>query len=83
MERLLQYLDDIDDLVGALRLCYEPIRRLLLQLFSLAAGVLALSGGFLLTINYPPVALGLGFLLVAALIYRSFAVLPRRRLRQA
>ncbi|MBT8087302.1 MAG: hypothetical protein KJO46_04675 [Gammaproteobacteria bacterium] len=83
MERILQYLDDIDDLVGALGLFYEPLRRLLLKLLSLAAGVLALSAAFLLTVSHPPVALGLGLLLVAALIYRTVATLPRRKLRQA
>lgn len=83
MERLLQYLDDIDDLVGALQLFYEPARRLALKLLSLAASVLALSGGFLLTLSYPVVAMGLGLLLLAALVYRAFTSAPRRRLRQA
>lgn len=83
MERLLQYLDDIDDLVGALRLFYEPVRRLALKLLSLAASVLALSAGFLLTLNYPVETMGLGLLLLAALVYRAFTSAPRRRLRQA
>lgn len=82
MERLLQYLDDIDDLVGALHLFHEPVRRLILKLLVLAGGVMALSTGFLLTIRYPTAAMGLGLLLVAALIYRAFAASPRRRLRQ-
>ena len=83
MERLLQYLDDIDDLVGALRLFYEPVRRLALKLLSLAASVLVLSAGFLLTLSYPVVAMGLGLLLLAALVYRAFTSAPRRKLRQA
>ena len=83
MERLLQYLDDLDDLAGVLGLFYEPIRRLILRLLALAAALLALSGGFLLTITYPPVALGIGLLLIVALIYRLFIASPRRTLRQA
>ncbi len=83
MERLLQYLDDIDDLAGAFGLFYESARRITLKLVSLAAGVLTLSAGFLLTVSYPQVAFGLGLLLVAVLIYRIVAAAPRRRLPQA
>jgi prolipoprotein diacylglyceryltransferase len=83
VERLLQYLDDIDDLVGALRLFYEPVRRLTLKLLALAAGVLTLCAGFLLTLSYPLVALGLGLLLLIALVFRTLTAAPRNRLRQA
>jgi hypothetical protein len=82
MERLLQYLDDIDDLVGVFGLSYESIRRLLLKLLALSAGMLALAAGFLLTVTFPPVAMGIGLLLVAILVYRMFTASPNRRLRQ-
>ena len=83
MERLLQYLDDIDDLVGALGHFYEASRRLVLSLLSLATGLLALWAGSLLARSYPPAALGTALLLVAALAYRTVAAAPRRKPRRA
>lgn len=83
MERLLQYMDDLDDLVGVVGLSIEPIRRLALKLLALAAGVLALAGGFLLALSYPGVALGVGLLLLMILAYRTLTAVPRRALRSA
>ncbi len=83
MERLLQYLDDVDDLVGLLGLSYESIRRFALRLVALVAGVLALSAGFLLALSYPSPALGIGLLLLIFLGYRTLAGMPRRPLHSA
>ena len=38
MERFLQYLDDLDDLYGAIGLVWETLRRTLLKLISLPHG---------------------------------------------
>ncbi len=83
MERLLQYLDDVDDLVGAVGLFYESLRRIALRLLALASGLLALAGGFLLALSYPQAALGVGLLLLLLLGYRTLASAPGRTLRSA
>ena len=62
MERFLQYLDDIDDLVGVLGLLYERIR-----IFALTLGVLILAlcvavGAMWLALVHPPVSLAIGTL---------------------
>ncbi|MDX1506943.1 MAG: hypothetical protein R3358_01605 [Woeseiaceae bacterium] len=71
MERLLQYWDDLDDLVGALYLCYERIRRVVL--FTLYALVVAASqiAVVLLALERPPLALAAATILLVTLMYRS------------
>lgn len=83
MERLLQYLDDFDDLVGVVGLSLESIRRFALNVLVLAAGVLALGAGFFLALSYPSSALAIGLLLLLALAYRTLGAVPRRALHSA
>ncbi len=71
MERLLQYLDDLDDLYGMVGLIVERLRRFVLALFrcvTLAAG--ALAGVWIATLH-PPIALAISILLFVTLLYRS------------
>jgi disulfide bond formation protein DsbB len=71
MERLLQYLDDLDDLYGMVGLINERLRRFLYALFSyslIAAGALA---GVWLALQHPPLALATCTLLSVTLLYRS------------
>jgi hypothetical protein len=71
MERLLQYLDDLDDLYGMLGLINERLRRFLYALFSyllIGAGALA---GVWLALLHPPLALATCILLFVTLLYRS------------
>jgi len=71
MEFLLQYLDDLDDMLGVLGLAYEPIRRLLIGL-AMAAGSLALvASGVWLALSHPPLALATCLLLFVTLLYRT------------
>ena len=71
MELLLQYWDDLDDLVGALYLCYERIRRVLLfTLYAVLIAVLQV-GGILLALVQPPLAMAAATILVVTLMYRS------------
>ena len=74
MERLLQYWDDLDDVVGALYLCYERIRRILL--FTLYAAFIALLqvGGIMLALVQPPLAMAAATILIVTLMYRSVTV---------
>ena len=71
MECFLQYWDDLDDLVGALRLKAEQIRRgalFLMGAFLFGAG---LTGGVLLALADPPLALAVVTLLVIWLMNLS------------
>ena len=76
MERVLQYWDDLDDLVGALYLYYERIRRIVLfTLYSLVISLLQI-GGILLALEQPPLAMAAATILIVTLMYRSVTV-PR------
>lgn len=65
MERLLQYLDDMDDFVWSMPLLWEQVRRLLARLVALLAGALIGVGLAVAAATLPLVA---GALLVAGLI---------------
>jgi hypothetical protein len=69
---LLQYLDDIDDLAGALGLLYERCRRLLLNLIRTAIGLCITAAAFWLALAHPLIAIGTCLLLIVALAYRFF-----------
>jgi len=71
VERLIQYMDDIDDLVGAFGLVYERFRRLALKLLSLLIGALIVGSGIWLALVHPPIALATSILLFVTLLYRS------------
>ena len=71
MERLAQYWDDLDDLLGAVRLCAERIRRFLLFVLSTAVFLLAVCGGMVLAVLKPPMALATATILAVVVMYRS------------
>jgi hypothetical protein len=71
MERLLQYLDDLDDAAGMVGLFVEQLRRFLFALFSyLSLATVALAGIWLATLH-PPLALATSTLLFVMLLYRT------------
>ena len=71
MERILQCLDDLDDLYGIAGLLAERVRRLawnFLKLFTL----LSVGGcGMLAALKEPPLGLAIAILLFVFLLYRS------------
>ena len=77
MERLLQYMDDIDDLYGAFGLLYEKLRRAVLKLLTLCAGLAIVAAGIALALVHPPIALATCIVLFVTLLYRS-ATSPAR-----
>ena len=77
MERLLQYMDDIDDLYGAFGLLYEKLRRAVLKLLTLCAGLIIVAAGIALALVHPPIALATCIVLFVTLLYRS-ATSPAR-----
>lgn len=71
MERILQYLDDIDDFVYAVALVWEQIRRafgFLLRMLSLVA---VQASGIYAALTAPPLAVAIATLLSVTLLYRS------------
>ena len=71
MERLLQTLDDLDDLLGAVGLIAERLRNLVW--FSGFALLLVVVGyaGIALALREPPLAMAMAILLFVLLLYRS------------
>ena len=74
MECFLQYLDDLDDLYGAIGLVWEKMRRAILALLSLTMLLAGAAGGVALALTHPPVALATGTVLFVILLYRSVTV---------
>ena len=71
MERVLQYWDDLDDIVGAICLKAAQIRSLVLfALYTALIGVLFL-GGILVALTKPPLALAIATILLVTLLYRT------------
>ena len=81
MERLLQNMDDLDDLVGVFGLIYERLRRLLLTLVGLVIGLASVASGVLLAHVHPRIALATCLLLFVTLLYRMVTSTPSARLR--
>ena len=71
MECLLQYLDNLDDLVGAVGLVWERLRRALLNLVYFTMVVAVAAGGVALALLHPPIALATSTMLFVILLYRS------------
>jgi amino acid permease len=74
MERLLQYLDDLDDLFSTIGLLAERIRSVLWLLFSAVVVLIVVAGGILLALTEPLLALATAIILFVTLLYRSVTV---------
>lgn len=71
MERLVQLLDDLDDLVWAIRLVGERIRSRIISLLKIMFLLAIQAGGVFLAIGHPPLALAMALVLFMCLLYRS------------
>jgi hypothetical protein len=71
VERLVQLLDDLDDLVNMLRLLSEPFRKAILKFFTVVILLAIQVGGVLLALSQPPLALAVALLLFVGLLYHS------------
>ena len=71
MERVIQWLDDLDDLIAAIGLLSERIRNFFLTLSFLVVSLLAQVAGIALALRHPPLALATAILLFVTLLYRS------------
>ncbi len=71
MERVIQWLDDLDDIVGVIGLARERIRRLVVATGLTIVAFLLQLGGILLALSHPPVALATVIIMFVTLLYRS------------
>lgn len=71
MERLAQYWDDLDDLLGIIALCAERIRRFVIFLLGAASFFVAVYAGMRIALLDPPLALAIATILLIFLMYRS------------
>ncbi len=71
MERLLQYLDDLDDLYGMAGLIAERTRTHLITLLSIFCLAVVAAGAMWFALRHPPIALATSLLLLVSLLYRS------------
>ena len=71
MERFLQYLDDLDDLYGAVGLVWEKLRSAVVGLITLTMLLAGAAGGVALAQVHAPIALATGTVLFVILLYRS------------
>lgn len=71
MERIAQFLDDLDDLVAAIGLVSERIRRFVQLLLSACLGLALQVGGVVLALAHPPLALAAALLMFVTLLYRA------------
>ncbi len=71
MERLVQWLDDLDDLVYMVGLVSERFRRSLKSLLLTGFALTIQIGGVLLALWHPPLAMAAAMLLFVSLLYHS------------
>ena len=71
MECLLQYLDDLDDLFGAVGLVWERLRRAILNLLAVIMTTVVAAAGMWLALLHPPIALATSTVLFVILLYRT------------
>lgn len=74
MERLLQCLDDLEDLIYAAPLIAEQLRRAIQRILFLFASIVLQIAGVILALSHPPLALAVVTLMLVALLYRAVIV---------
>ncbi len=70
MERLVQLLDDLDDLIAAIGLFSERIRNFYLSLLATCVALAIQASGVWLALRHPPLALAAALLLFVGLLYQ-------------
>ncbi len=75
MERLIQYLDEIEDLFYVAPLVAEQLRRAIQRILFLLGSISLQIAGIVLALTHPPLALAVVALLLVGLLFRA-AVIP-------
>lgn len=78
MERLIQYLDDLEDLFYAVALAAERARRFGRLFLVLLSGVAFQISGIVIALIHPPMALGLATMVGVCLFYNTVVRGARR-----
>lgn len=76
----MQWLDELDDMIAAIRLVNERIRSFLLSLSLLAVSILGPIAGVLLALRHPPLAMATAMILFVTLLHHSVTT-PRAAFR--
>lgn len=81
MERIVQWLDDLDDLVSLVGLLSERIRNYVAAIGFLAAAILTQAACVWLALRHPPLASAAAILLFVGLLYHTVTrpQAPRRQ----
>ncbi len=74
MERLIQYLDEIEDLFYAAPLIAEQIRRAIQRILFLLGSISLQIAGIVLALTHPPFALAVVALLLVGLLFRAVII---------
>ena len=80
MERIVQYLDELEDLICAFLTIGERIRRALQMLLLVAASMIFQALGIVLALARPPLALAAVALMIVGMLYRSVVAPSARKL---
>ena len=71
MERIAQFLDDLDDLIFSIGLMRERLREIMVLLLTALTGGALTVAGILLALSHPPLAMATALLLFVSLLYRA------------
>ncbi len=74
MERLIQYLDEIEDLFYATPLIAEQLRRAIQRILFLLGSISLQIAGIVLAFTHPPLALAVVALMLVGLLFRAVAI---------
>ena len=74
MERLIQYLDELEDLFYAAPLFAEQVRRAIQRILFLLGSVCLQIAGIVLALTHPPLALAVVTLLLVGLLFRAVVI---------
>lgn len=71
MEKVVQYLDELDDLFGAVGLIVERLRNVLWLIVLLTLSSIGVCGAVMLALSEPPLAMAMMVMAFVILLYRS------------
>jgi len=74
VERLIQYLDEIEDLFYVAPLIAEQVRRAIQRILFLLGSISLQIAGIVLALTHPPLALAVVALLLVGLLFRAVVI---------
>jgi hypothetical protein len=74
LERLIQYLDDLEDLIFAAPLVAEQLRRAVQRVLFLLVSIGLQGVGVILALKHPPLALAIVMLLLVGMLHRAVVI---------